>query len=154
MDKLENIRHQGMISISTTRIGLRQASCHKHSGKDEEKHFRSLVAVLTLHKLECITVICKWNCKWPYLVMPMSRVLSHITKDRHRSTWWNTQTLFLKLKPEFYQVEFHLHTLWTLKVSQVRTFLSTRREQMSLFSFKVCSIAVIFVLETLFLFWN
>ena len=67
MDKLENIRHHGMILISATRIGLRTVtSCHKHSGKDEEKSFRSLVAVSTLHKLECITVICKWNCKWPY----------------------------------------------------------------------------------------
>ena len=42
------------------------AFCHDHSCKDEETHFRSLVAVSTLHKLECITVIYKWNCKWPY----------------------------------------------------------------------------------------
>ena len=54
----------------------------KHSGKDHEKNFKSLVAVSTLHKLEYIFVICKW----PYLVIPMSRVLYHTTKDRHRST--------------------------------------------------------------------
>ena len=54
----------------------------KHSGKDHEKNFKSLVAVSTLHKLEYIFVICKW----PYLVIPMSRVLCHTTKDRHRST--------------------------------------------------------------------
>ena len=34
--------------------------------KDEGKHFRSLFVVSTLHKLECITVICKCNIKWPY----------------------------------------------------------------------------------------
>ena len=54
----------------------------KHSGKDHEKNFKSLVAVSTLHKLEYIFVICKWPC----LVIPMSRVLCHTTKDRHRST--------------------------------------------------------------------
>ena len=54
----------------------------KHSGKDHERNFKSLVAVSTLHKLEYIFVICKW----PYLVIPMSRVLFHTTKDRHRST--------------------------------------------------------------------
>ena len=54
----------------------------KHSGKDHEKNFNSLAAVSTLHKLEYIFVICKW----PYLVTPMSRVLCHTTKDRHRST--------------------------------------------------------------------
>ena len=54
----------------------------KHSGKDHEKNFKSLVAVSTLHKLEYIFVICKW----PYLVIPMRRVLCHTTKDRHRST--------------------------------------------------------------------
>ena len=54
----------------------------KHSGKDHEKNFKSLAAVSTLHKLEYIFVICKW----PYLVIPMSRVLCHTTKDRHRST--------------------------------------------------------------------
>ena len=54
----------------------------KHSGKDHEKKFRSLVAVSTLHKLEYTFVIRKW----PYLVIPMSRVLCHTTKDRHRST--------------------------------------------------------------------
>ena len=43
----------------------------KHSGKDNEKNFKSFVAVSTLHKLEYIFVICKW----PYLVIPMSRVL-------------------------------------------------------------------------------
>ena len=54
----------------------------KHSGKDHEKNFKSLVAVSTLHKLEYIFVICKW----PYLVIPVSRVLCHTIKDRHRST--------------------------------------------------------------------
>ena len=54
----------------------------KHSGKDHEKNFKSLVVVSTLHKLEYIFVICKW----PYLVIPMSRALCHATKDRHRST--------------------------------------------------------------------
>ena len=53
-----------------------------HSGKDHEKNSKSLVAVSTLHKLEYIFVICKW----PYIVIPMSRVLCHTTKDRHRST--------------------------------------------------------------------
>ena len=48
----------------------------KHSGKDHEKNFKSLVAVSTLHKLEYIFVICKW----PYLVVPMSRVLCHKQK--------------------------------------------------------------------------
>ena len=54
----------------------------KHSGKDHEKNFKSLVAVSPLDKLEYIFVICKL----PYLVIPMSRVLCHTTKDRHRST--------------------------------------------------------------------
>ena len=54
----------------------------KHCGKDHEMNFKSLVAVSTLHKLEYIFVICKW----PYLVIPMSRVLCHTTKDRHRNT--------------------------------------------------------------------
>ena len=54
----------------------------KHSGQDHEKNFKSLVAVSTLHKLEYIFVIFKW----PYLVIPMSTVLCHATKDRHRST--------------------------------------------------------------------
>ena len=54
----------------------------KHSGKDHEENLKSLVAVSTLHKLEYIFVICKW----PYLVIPMSRVLCHTTKDHHRST--------------------------------------------------------------------
>ena len=54
----------------------------KHSGKDHEKNFKSFVAVSTLHKLEYIFVICKW----PYLVIPMSKVLCRTTKDRHRST--------------------------------------------------------------------
>ena len=54
----------------------------KHSGKDHEKNFKRLVAVSTLQKLEYIFVICKS----PYLVIPMSRVLCHTTKDRHRST--------------------------------------------------------------------
>ena len=54
----------------------------KPSGKDHERNFKSFVAVSTLHKLEYIFVICKW----PYLVIPMSRVLCHTTKDRHRST--------------------------------------------------------------------
>ena len=54
----------------------------KHSGKDDEKNFKSFVAVSTLHKLEYIFVISKW----PYLVIPMSRVLCHTTKDCHRST--------------------------------------------------------------------
>ena len=54
----------------------------KHFGKDHEKNFKSLVVVSTLHKLEHIFVICKW----PYLVIPMSRVLCQTTKDRHRST--------------------------------------------------------------------
>ena len=54
----------------------------KHSGKDHKKNFKGLVAVSTLHKLEYIFIICKW----PYLVIPMSRVLCHTTKDRHRST--------------------------------------------------------------------
>ena len=31
----------------------------KHSGKDQEKNFKSLVAVSTLHKLEYIFVTCK-----------------------------------------------------------------------------------------------
>ena len=53
----------------------------KHSGKDQEKNFKPLAAVSTLHKLEYISVICKW----PYLVIPMSRVLCHTTKDRHGS---------------------------------------------------------------------
>ena len=77
------------------------ASSHKvkHSGKDYEKNFKSLVAVSTLHKLEYIFVICKW----PYLVIPMSRVLCHTTKDRHRSNWWNAQTLFLNLKASLYE---------------------------------------------------
>ena len=48
----------------------------KHSGKDHEKNFKSLVAVSTLHKLEYIFVICKW----PYLVIPMSRVSCHKQK--------------------------------------------------------------------------
>ena len=54
----------------------------KHSGKDHEKNLKSLVAVSTLHKLQYIFVIYKW----PYVVIPMSRVLCHTTKDRHRST--------------------------------------------------------------------
>ena len=54
----------------------------KHSGKDHEKNLKSLVAVSTLHKLEYIFVVCKW----PYLFIPMSRVLYHTTKDRQRST--------------------------------------------------------------------
>ena len=54
----------------------------KHSGKDHEKNFKSLVAVSALYKLQYIFVICKW----PYLVIPVSRVLCHTTKDRHRST--------------------------------------------------------------------
>ena len=54
----------------------------KQSGNDHEKNFKSLVAVSTLHKLEYIFV----TCKWPYLVIPMSRVLCHTTKDHHRST--------------------------------------------------------------------
>ena len=54
----------------------------KHSGRDHEKNFKSLVAVSALHKLEYIFIICKW----PNLVIPMSRVLCHTTKDSHRST--------------------------------------------------------------------
>ena len=42
-------------------------------------------------------------CKWPYLVIPMSRVLCHTTKDRHRNTWWDAQTLFLNLKASLYE---------------------------------------------------
>ena len=100
------VRHQGMVSISTMRFGLRTGlslfsfnDTVKHSGKDHEKNFKSLVAVSTLHKLEYIFVICKW----PYLVIPMSRVLCHTTKDRHRSTRWDAQTLFLNLKASLYE---------------------------------------------------
>ena len=53
----------------------------KHSGKDHEKNFKSLMAVSALHKLEYIFVTCKWS----YLVIPLSRVLCHTTKDHHRS---------------------------------------------------------------------
>ena len=45
----------------------------KHSGKDHEKNFKSVVAVSNLHKLEYIFVICKW----PYLVIPMSSLVSY-----------------------------------------------------------------------------
>ena len=48
----------------------------KHSGKDHEKNFKSLVAVSTLHKLEYIFVIYKW----PYLVIPMSQSLVSYNK--------------------------------------------------------------------------
>ena len=48
----------------------------KHSGKDHEKNFKSLLAVSTLHKLEQIFIICKW----PYLVIPMSRGLVSYNK--------------------------------------------------------------------------
>ena len=44
----------------------------KHSGKDHEKNFKSVVAISNLHKLEYIFVICKW----PYLVIPMSSLVS------------------------------------------------------------------------------
>ena len=71
----------------------------EHSCKDHEKKFKSLVAVSTLHKLEYIFVICKW----PYLVIPMSRVLYHTTEDRHRSTCWDAQTLFPNLKASLYE---------------------------------------------------
>ena len=50
----------------------------KHSGKDHEKNFKSLVAVSTLHKLEYTFVICKW----PYLVIPISRVLRYAYNKR------------------------------------------------------------------------
>ena len=53
----------------------------KHSGKDHEKNFKSLVAVSTLHKLEYVFVICKW----PYLVIPMSRFLCHTTYNKRPS---------------------------------------------------------------------
>ena len=45
----------------------------KHSGKDHEKNFKSVVAVSNLHKLEYIFVICKW----PYLVILMSSLVSY-----------------------------------------------------------------------------
>ena len=142
VDKLENItNHNSRFAkhLSDTKEWFRlrrrelvweQASCHKQSGKDYERNFKSLMAVSNLHKLEYVTVICKW----PYLVIPMSIVLCHTTKDRHRCTWWNAQTLFLKLKA--WVLESHLHTLWTLKVSHIRTFLSTRGEQMSMFNLR------------------
>ena len=49
----------------------------KHSRKDHEKNFRSLVAVLTLHKLEYIFVICKW----PYLVRGGSRPVYKVCRN-------------------------------------------------------------------------
>ena len=45
----------------------------KHSGKDHEKNFNSVVAISKLHKLEYIFVICKW----PYLVILMSSLVSY-----------------------------------------------------------------------------
>ena len=59
------VRHQGMVSISTMRFviwfenrsqPLLITDTVKHSGKDHEKNFKSLVAVSTLHKLEYIFV--------------------------------------------------------------------------------------------------
>ena len=47
-----------------------------NSGKDHAKNLKSLVAVSTLHKLQYIFVICKW----PYLVIPMSRVFVSYNK--------------------------------------------------------------------------
>ena len=45
----------------------------KHSGKDHEKNFPNVGAVSNLHKLGYIFVICKW----PYLVIPMSSLVSY-----------------------------------------------------------------------------
>ena len=45
----------------------------KHSGKDHEKNFKSVVAVSNLQKLEYIFVMCKW----PYLVIPMGSLVSY-----------------------------------------------------------------------------
>ena len=69
----------------------------KHSGKDHEKNFKSLVAVSTLHKLEYIFVICKW----PYLVIPMSRVLYHTTKTATGALDGMLRHYFPTSKPHF-----------------------------------------------------
>ena len=47
----------------------------KHSGKDHERNFKSVVAVSNLHKLEYIYIFV--ICKWPYLVIPMSSLVSY-----------------------------------------------------------------------------
>ena len=57
------VRHQGMVSILTTRFGLKNGSQPllitnkvKHSGKDHEKNIKSVLAVSNLHKLEYIYI--------------------------------------------------------------------------------------------------
>ena len=91
-----------------------------HSGKDPEKNFKSVVAVSNLHRLEYIFVICKW----PYLVIPMSSLVSY-NKGPSQEHLMGYSDIISQPRSL---------TLWTLQVSHVRTFLSTREEQMSMFN--------------------
>ena len=94
----------------------------KHSGKDHEKNFKSVVAVSNLHKLEYIFVMCKW----PYLVIPMSSLVSYNKRPSQEHLMGYSDIIS---QPRSL-------TLWTLQVSYVRTFLSTREEQMSMFNLR------------------
>ena len=70
----------------------------KHSGKDHEKNFKSVVVVSNLHKLEYIFVICKW----PYLVILMSSLVSY-NKRSSQEHLMGYQTLFLNLEASLYE---------------------------------------------------
>ena len=71
----------------------------KHSGKDHEKNFKSVVAVSNLHKLEYIFVIRKWS----YLVIPMSSLVSYNKRPSQEHLMIPTQTLFLNLEASLYE---------------------------------------------------
>ena len=60
----------------------------KHSGKDHEKNFKSVVAVSNLHKLEYIFVICKWQL----LLNVLDK--SYETTENDDKSFWGSQTIY------------------------------------------------------------
>ena len=73
------VRHQRMISISTTRFGLRNRSLHALDINIVAKKMKEISKATSLSQLykSC-------SPKLSYLFIPMSTVLSHAKKDRRR----------------------------------------------------------------------
>ena len=95
----------------------------KHSGKDHEKNFKSVVAVSNLHKLEYIFVTCIlnghiWSFQWAVLSYNKRPSQEHLIG--YSDIISQPRSL----------------TLWTLQASRVRTFQSTREEQISMFNLR------------------
>ena len=88
-----------------------------------------------------------WSPKLSYLFIPMSTVLSHATKDCQRISSVVECSDIISRSLNFGAPSSHSRKV-ILTVHRI--LLLTRGGQMSIFNFKVCSLAVILVLLMLF----